>query len=178
MKKIVYYVASSIDGFISGKDGDISGFVASGNGVQHYLDDLKRFETVIMGKHTYEFGYQYGLKPGLPAYPHMDHYIFSKTISLDEADPKVNVVRTYDLAEIERIQKQSKTDVYLCGGGVFAAWLLKNEKIDVLKLKINPLILGQGVRLFGGSQKNFALDLEKSEQYDEGMLINTYSIKY
>lgn len=77
MKKIIYYVATSIDGFISGLNEDISGFLPDGNGVQKYLDDLKEFKTVIMGRKTYEFGYKYGLKPGSPAYPHMDHYIFS-----------------------------------------------------------------------------------------------------
>ena len=40
MRNIVYYVATSLDGFISGPDGDISGFAADGNGVDQYLHDL------------------------------------------------------------------------------------------------------------------------------------------
>ena len=84
MKKIVYYVASSIDGFISGENEDISGFLKEGNGVQKYLDDLKEFETVIMGRRTYEFGYKYGLKPGEPPYPHMNHFIFSETLNFEK----------------------------------------------------------------------------------------------
>ena len=53
MRKIVYYVAMSLDGFISGVNGDISGFVGDGNGVAKYLADLVDFDTVIMGKNTY-----------------------------------------------------------------------------------------------------------------------------
>ena len=64
MRKIIYYVATSLDGFISGTSGDIDGFVLGGEGVDQYLEDLQAFDTVIMGKNTYEFGYQYGLKPG------------------------------------------------------------------------------------------------------------------
>ncbi len=67
MPKIVYYVASSIDGFIAGVNDDISGFVPGGSGVEKYLSDLKSFKTVIMGRRTYEFGYQFGLEPGQPA---------------------------------------------------------------------------------------------------------------
>jgi dihydrofolate reductase len=52
MRKIVYYVASSLDGFISGPNDDISGFVGTGNGVKKYLSDLLNFDTVIMGRHT------------------------------------------------------------------------------------------------------------------------------
>ncbi len=105
MNKIVYYVASSIDGFISGKDGDISGFTAKGNGVQQYLDDLKEFETVIMGRNTYEFGYQFGLKPGAPAYPHMNHFIFSKSLILEDAENNLKIIRKFDLEEISTITR-------------------------------------------------------------------------
>ncbi len=67
MKKIVYYVASSLDGFISGPNDDISMFQTAGLGVEKYLSDLQNFGTVIMGRKTYEFGYLYGLHPGQPA---------------------------------------------------------------------------------------------------------------
>jgi len=176
MKKIIYYVATSVDGYISGPNGDISGFVGSGNGVEKYLEDLKAFETVIMGKHTYEFGYKYGLIPGKLAYPHMEHYIFSETLSFDDADEKLHVVKNRSIEEIEKIRSISPTDVYLCGGGIFAGWLLENELIDVLKLKINPLILGGGVRLFGDSAKQYKLKLMSTEVYDEGLIFNTYEI--
>ena len=177
MSKIVYYVAASIDGYISGVNDDISGFVGEGNGVEQYLNDLKDFETVIMGRKTYEFGYKYGLEPGKLAYPHMTHYIFSKTLSLDSQDEKLHI-KDFDLVEIERIRDESNTDVYLCGGGVFAGWLLENELIDVLKIKTNPLILGGGVKIFGDSKKSYSLKLLQTDAYENGLLFNTYEIVY
>ena len=177
MRKIVYYVASSLDGFISGLNDDISGFVGTGNGVEKYLSDLLNFDTVIMGRHTYEFGYKFGLQPGLPAYPHMLHYIFSDNLRLENADPKVQV-KKINLQEIETIQNQPGTDIYLCGGGQFAGWLLDNKKIDTLKLKLNPLILGQGVKIFGSSKRSCKIELNNSEVYDNGLQIMTFIIKY
>jgi dihydrofolate reductase len=176
MRKIIYYVASSIDGFISGPNDDVSGFAAVGSGVDKYLADLSNFDTVIMGRGTYEFGYKYGLQPGQPAYPHMKHYIFSNTLTLANASAAVHV-KKLDINEIEKLKHQEGTDIYLCGGGKFAGWLLDNQKIDTLKLKLNPLILGQGVKLFGTSVGKYKLRLIDTENFD-GLQIMSYQIEY
>ncbi len=84
MRKITYYAAAAPDGFIEGPNGDVSGFVQQGDGVDQYLKDLQSYDTVIMGRKTYEFGYRFGLVPGQPAYPHIRHYIFSNTLKFDE----------------------------------------------------------------------------------------------
>ncbi len=177
MQNIVYYVASSLDGYICGENEDVSGFVGEGNAVDRYLSDLKEFDTVIMGRKTYEFGYKYGMKPGQLAYAHMKHYIFSESLTLEAHDPKLHI-RPMQLGEIEKVRKQSETDVYLCGGGQFSGWLLDNQKVDVLKIKLNPLILGKGVRLFGDSKQSFKTELIDSEIYEGGLQIMTYKIIY
>jgi len=170
VRKIIYYVATFVNGYISGPDDDISGFASEGSGVSKYLNDLKDFDTVIMGRKTYEFGYKFGLKPGEPAYPHMRHYIFSKTLKIKDSDDKVKVCNI-DLNIIRNLKDQKGTDIYLCGGGEFAGWLLDHEMIDVLKIKLNPLILGSGVKLFGSSSKQYKLRLLEQEKFDFGLQI-------
>lgn len=177
MRKIVYYVASSIDGFISGLNDDISDFVGAGNGVDKYLADLANFDTVIMGRNTYEFGYKYGLQPGQPAYPHMKHIIFSNNLKFENQNQQVQV-RKLDINEIDKLQKEQGTDIYLCGGGQFAGWLLDNQKIDVLKLKLNPLLLGKGIKLFGKSIAKHKLQLIDTSKYENGLQIITFDVLY
>ena len=177
MRKITYYVATSLDGFISGPDGDISGFAQGGPGVDQYLQDLQSYDTVIMGRKTYEFGYAFGLQPGQPAYPHMQHYIFSNSLKFDDPHEQVKVC-PLGLEIIRELKKGEGSDIYLCGGGVFAGWLLDNELVDVLKVKLNPLVLGQGVRLFGNSLKTCRLSLSEHQGYDGGLQILTYQIDY
>lgn len=177
MRKIVYYVACSLDGFISGKQGDISGFVQKGNGVDQYKSDLANYDTVIMGRNTYEFGYQFGLQPGQPAYKHMHHYIFSNNLKFENCHTQVHNKKVL-LTEIEAIQELPGSDIYLCGGGQFAGWLLDNQKIDILKLKLNPLILGEGVSLFGNSKQAYKTELLHTELFENGLQILTYHILY
>jgi dihydrofolate reductase len=177
MKKIIYYAAISIDGFIAGPNDDISGFMASGNGVAKYVEDLKDFKTVIMGRRTYEFGYKYGLIPGQPAYPHMQHYIFTKTLQFEKQSEQLTLCHM-DLDIIENLKKKSETDIYLCGGGQFAGWLLENQMIDILKIKLNPLILNEGIRLFGVSKKQYQLRLTQNQIFNDGLAILDYEISY
>ncbi len=177
MAQIIYYVAISIDGFIAGPNDDTSGFTAAGDGVTKYLDDLKDFKTVIMGRRTYEFGYKYGLKPGQPAYPHMQHYLFSKTLRFEDQSDQISIC-VMDLEIIKDLKKQSESDIYLCGGGRFAGWLLESEMIDILKIKLNPLILGDGIPRFGTSSKEYQLELMQNEVFDDGLSIVTYQINY
>lgn len=176
MKKIVYYAATSLDGFISGPKGDISGFVGQGNGVARYLEDLSAFDTVIMGRNTYEFGYNFGLKPGQPPYPHMVHYIFSNSLVFEDPDPRVQI-RPIEIQEIKKLKEKEGTDIYLCGGGQFAGWLLDNHQIDILKIKLNPIVLGSGVRLFGNSINGFKFQLVDSSKYENGLQIMTYKFE-
>jgi len=177
MRKIIYYVATSIDGYISRLDGDISGFVPEGNGVDKYLADLQDFDTVIMGRATYEFGYDYGLKPGQPAYPHMQHYIFSNTLKFDEKHPQVTIC-PLDIDIVKNLKNMKGSDIYMCGGGMFAGWLLEHRLIDVLKIKLNPLIIGEGVRLFEGSNSQYKLELSDHKEYDHGLQIMAFNISY
>ncbi|KSA13742.1 hypothetical protein [Maribacter dokdonensis] len=44
-----------------------------------------------MGRKTYEFGYAYGLKPGQPAYAHMQHHILSKSLQFDDKSDQVHI---------------------------------------------------------------------------------------
>lgn len=177
MRKIIYYVATSLDGYIAGPNDDISGFVQQGAGVDQYRKDLLEFDTVIMGRKTYEFGYQYGLPPGQPAYPHMQHYIFSKTLSFENQSEQVHVC-PLDLAKVQELKAADGTDIYLCGGGEFAGWLLEHELIDVLKIKLNPFVQGDGVRLFGTSKKSYQLSLKENQLFESGLQIMTYEVKY
>lgn len=174
MKKIVYYVASSLDGYIAGKNDDISQFILQGEGVQKYQSDLANFGTVIMGRKTYEFGFQYGLEPGQPAYPNMKHFIFSNSLNIENLSEAVSIEKL-SIDKVNEIRQNANTDIYLCGGGQLAGWLLENNLIDQLKLKLNPIVLGEGTKLFGASNAAEKWELVGQESFSDGLQILTYN---
>ena len=178
MRKLIYHVAISLDNFIAHTDGSIGGFAAFAEGehVSDYLETLKTYDTVVMGRATYEFGYQYGLQPGQPAYPHMRHYIFSKTLKFESPDPNVEIVDRDELAVIQRLKSEPGTDIYLCGGGAFAGFLAEHNQIDELRLKLYPVWLGRGIRLFGDRDVQLDLSPIDTKVYSTGALLLTLRV--
>lgn len=130
-----------------------------------------------MGRTTYEFGYKFGVAPGQPSptYSHMKHYIFSDHLSFEQQHPQVEV-KKMDITD--RLREADGGPIYLCGGGQFAGWLLEKQKIDRLKIKLNPIVLGDGMRLFGNSTCSYTLQLASAHAYEDGLQILDYRILY
>jgi len=177
MRKIVYDVAVSLDGFISHEDGSVAGFLADGPHVADYFARLQGYDTVLMGRSTYEWGYAMGLAPGRRAYPHMRHYIFSTTLRLG-ADAEVEVVARDAPAAVARLREEPGGDIYLCGGGAFAGFLLDHGLVDQLVLKVNPIVFGHGVRLFGASTRKVGTALRSAMSYPNGVVLSRYDLVY
>ncbi|MFB9991406.1 dihydrofolate reductase family protein [Deinococcus oregonensis] len=163
MRKLVYYIASSLDGFIADEDGGFDAFPMSEAYLQQIVADLPetlpthirdalgieaspiRFDTVLMGRSTYE--------PALRAhvtspYAPLRQYIFSRSLPAS-TDPVVSVVSGDPVLLVQRLKAENTNrDIWLCGGGDLATQLV--SEIDEVLLKLNPVILGQGVPLFRG----------------------------
>lgn len=175
MRKVNYHIAVTLDGFISHEDGSVDGFLMEGEHADEFVQSLSRYDTVLMGRKTYEFGFQFGLKPGQPAYPNLKHYIFSRSLSFDTSD-QVALVEAGILEKINTIKHEDGKDIWMCGGGELAGFLLDNDLLDKLTLKVNPVVFGNGRKLFGDCKKTVNLDLLSSKSYGNGVLLNEYEI--
>ena len=175
MRHLVYDIASSLDGYIVAPGDDISAFPMEGDHAAAYQARLETYDTVVMGRRTYEFGYAFGLKAGARAYPHTRHCIFSRTISLPGASD-VEVVRTDWRQTIDAMKSEDGTDIYLCGGGRMAGHLLQNGRIDRLIIKLVPIILGSGVALFEGMTATTHLTAVSVTPYNNGVTLLEYEV--
>lgn len=174
MRKLKYYVACSVDGFIAHEDDSWGGFLFEGEPVQDYLKSLNHFDIVFMGRRTYEMG----LKEGKTnPYPTMKSYVFSRTME-KSPDPKVEIVRDNINELVKTLQQEDGQDIYLCGGAKLATSLFAEKLIDELVLKINPFIMGAGIPLFSDVVKQTPLKLIKSMTYDNGFVLLHYQINH
>lgn len=176
MQPIIYDVAVSVDGFISGPDGDISKFAHEGPVVDDYRARLASYGTAIMGRHTYEFGYGFGLEPGQNPYPHMRTVVFSETLTVPD-DAEILVVRAPVEPVLRKLKQESDAPVYLCGGGQFAGTVLDLGLIDRLRFKRASILLGTGVPLFAGAKSTPDLHCLETKFYDNGYLYQEYRLQ-
>ncbi|MER6116765.1 dihydrofolate reductase family protein [Streptomyces sp. NPDC001743] len=165
MRKLVYYIASTLDGFLAGPDGgDPSGPGGFWSIAEDYLtyviaaypetlpgparDALSvtaegtRFDTVLEGRRSYEVGIEAGITD---AYPHLRHLVFSRTLG-ESPDPGVEIVATDPVARVRELKQEEGKDLWLAGGGELAGSLY--SEIDTLIVKLNPTTIGAGVPLF------------------------------
>ncbi|GAB3789132.1 dihydrofolate reductase family protein [Spirosoma horti] len=178
MRKLIYHVGVTLDHFIAQEDGSADGFLYEGEHVTDYVQSLQAYDTVLMGRKTYEFGYQHGLQAGQPAYPHMTHYIFSKSLHFETpAHEQVHIIDQHEVDFIQQLKAGQGTPLYLCGGGRFAGFLLEQELIDELKVKVYPVLFGTGIPLFQ-SNKAVKLALGAAKVYNTGVVLMTYRIQY
>jgi dihydrofolate reductase len=176
-RQVAYYIAVTADGFIARKDGSVDGFLSEGHHIPDYLNSLRDYDTVLMGRHTYEFGYRYGLTPGLsvPTYAHMMQYVFSQSMP-DYTQEWLRVIREDPAAFVKRLKAESGGSIYLCGGSQLATYLLRHHLIDRLILKVNPVLFGEGIPLFAGEVPTTTLALLDSKVYANGVQFQHYAV--
>jgi dihydrofolate reductase len=188
-RRLVYYVACSVDGFIARKDGSFDWFLQEGDHLRDLIADFPEtmpghlrgplgvsapnrcFDTVLMGRHTYEVGRAIGVTS---PYPHLRQYLFSRTLATSP-DPSVQLVSSEPEALVRELKKERGKDIWLCGGADLAAALA--DEIDDLILKSNPVLLGEGIPLFARGGPPRSLRLLHYKHYDNGFVRLHYRVQ-
>ncbi|OMH35023.1 deaminase [Tersicoccus sp. Bi-70] len=186
MRDLVYYIATSIDGFIADPVGDTSGFPVHPDTVSTLFSrypetcpihlreafgitaEPRRFDTAVMGARTYAPARDAGLAEG--AYPHLRQIVVTHDgVSLP---PAVEAVRGDVVTRITDLKAEPGRDVWLCGGGDLAGLLI--DVIDEIQVKINPVLLGDGIPLVAGAAAWRRFTCVGAELLPGGVILGTY----
>lgn len=172
MRALIYYVATSLDGFIADPDGGFDRF-PMGDHVEAFFARLPSFGAVLMGRATYAVGLEQGVTSPYAMIPRQVVYSSSMAAS---PDPAVELVRGDAVAHVAALKAEDGAPIWLCGGARLAGSLARAGLIDELWLKQSPLLLGAGIPLFAGGLQPAALRLLDSRRFDSGVLESRYSV--
>jgi dihydrofolate reductase len=174
---VTLHMVSSLDGFIANKDNSVSWLDGNGSvyeaGVSISAEEaaafVKTIDCYVLGSRTYEhaleLGWPYGDTPTvvvtgrkLPS--------SRKSVEFYSGDFKTLV----DLKLAPRYR-----NIWLVGGAMLCQRFLSLGLVDEIRLTIAPVLLGEGLRLFGGSQIEERWNLKDVVAYKNGFVELTYS---
>jgi dihydrofolate reductase len=170
MRSLVYFVAATLDGYIARVDRARGVPRDDPRALREPLGlnaDNQHFDTILMGRTTYDIGRKVGLTS---PYPHLRQIVVSKSIAAP--DPAVEVVGQDVIGRVRALKAEQGKEIWLAGGGRLAAFLV--DEIDELILKVNPVVLGAGTPLFGGLVGPRPVTLTGHKVYPNGFALMRY----
>ena len=141
MRKVRYGVASSVDGFIAGPDGQIDWIVIDPE--LDFAAMFAQFDTLLIGRRTFTAMAQAG---PVDAFPGITTYVFSRTLRQKDY-PGVTIVNDDAAATVARLRERAGKDIALYGGGGLFRSLLDAGQVDTVELSLIPVLLGGGIPL-------------------------------
>jgi len=141
-------------------------------------EELKQPVDYLLGRKTFEIWAAYWPEHGdfWPGINEGTKYVFSKSIK--KSDPMVtgwkNSVVIKNLADIKKLKNSNGSDIQVWGSSKLIQLLLKNDLVDELRLKIHPLTLGKGKKLFDNGTIPAAFTLTESIVTSSGVIIASY----
>ncbi|NGO68606.1 dihydrofolate reductase family protein [Streptomyces boncukensis] len=189
MRKLTYFVAASIDGFIGDESGEAAFFTRFVD--QEYLDFLReeypetlpthgqralgleelpnvRFDTVIQGRASYELALREGVTS---PYAQLRQLVASRTLG-ESPDPAVEIVSADVVGRVRELKAEDGLDIYLCGGSRLAGAL--RAEIDELVVKSYPVLLGSGMPMLTAEFRLEEFALAGFRSFTNGVVVRTY----
>jgi len=167
---IVYYVASSMDGFIATLEGGLDWLASfEGRAEDHgFADFYSGVDAVLVGGRTYDACLKHGEWP----FPGKRCFVLSK--QRREARPEVTFTDLEPADVARTIENLGLKRAWLVGGGELAGSFRDAGLIDEYIISHVPVILGDGVPIFGFSSEREALTLAGTRSFSDGVVQGRY----
>jgi dihydrofolate reductase len=183
MRKIIYSMQVSLDGFIEASDGDIGWSVPDAELHQHFNEMEAAIGVHLYGRRMYEIMSSYwptaDQQPSVSQveieyarlWCSMPKIVFSTT--LEKVAWNSRLVRGNIAEEVSRLKSQPGKDMSVSGAGL-AASFLQLGLIDEYRLYINPILLGSGKPMFPPMKERISLKLVETRQFGSRVVLMRY----
>ena len=171
------FIATSLDGYIARKNDDIDWLTHfSSLGEDHgYNTHIAKMDGIIMGRGTYEkvltFDQWYYEKPVLVLSRSLD------PVSVpDHLKDKVEILAATPAEAMDLAASRGWQRIYADGGKLIQSFLRAGLIEDLIISRI-PILLGDGIPLFGPLDQDIALDHIETKSFPSGLVQSHYRVK-
>ncbi len=173
-KKVIVYIAQSVDGFIAKKDDDISwlSLVDAPDEDYGYGEFVGKVDTVIMGRRTYDKVLSFGVD-----FPHKER----KTYVLSNSRKGSNELVEYYSGDIKELidsirWSNGEKHIFIDGGAEVIKEFIRQDLIDEYVISTIPTLIGDGVRLFKETESESKLELLECKSFPSGLVQHHYRV--
>ena len=173
------FIATSVDGYIARRDGSIDWLTEAQELVTEGEDCgfaafMESVDALIMGRNTFEQVLSFGRWP----YDKTPVVVLSRTlVSLPKHLPEtVSSSSEPPAGLLKRLSSQGKNHIYIDGGATIQSFLAESL-IDEITITKIPVVIGDGLPLFGPLENDLKLNHIKTEIYEFGFVQSTYKIE-
>lgn len=176
MRKVVYGGACSLDGYLAREDGAVDWLMFSDEVAELMKDSWTRFDTMLMGRKTYEVAMA-NAPDGGGDDSGIETYVFSTTMDPNE-HKGATIVSTGAVDLVRSLKAKDGKDICVMGGGILANSLFAAGVIDEVGFNIHPILLGSGIPSFHKTVAQTDLELVDCKQLKNGCVYVLYNVKH
>ena len=161
MRKIILFIAMSLDGYIADQNGKVDWLSGQSTDIDTpntYTTFVKQVDTVILGRNTYEQIVS-ELSPTKWPYPTLTSYVI--THHPLPSSSSIRFTSEHPCGLVNTLKQEPGKAIWICGGAQIIQPLMAADLIDIYDISIIPTLLGNGIRLFGNPQRECKLQLTK-----------------
>jgi dihydrofolate reductase len=181
MRKVLFFMLISIDGYFEGPDKNISWHNVDEEFNQFAIDQLDSVDTLLFGRKTYEMMASYWPTPVAKSNDpivaekmnSLAKIVFSKTLS-NITWQNTRLIKENYFDEITKLKQKSGKDLIIFGSSDLAVTFIENDLIDEYRIMVNPVALGDGKTLFKGLHNKLDLQLLKTKIFKSGNVLLYY----
>jgi dihydrofolate reductase len=187
MRKIIVLSFITLDGVMQGPGGpteDTSGNFTHGGWTVPYFDDflgeimgeqMGRPFDLLLGRKTFEiFASYWPHQEGENPIDEATKYVASNTLTTHEWKKSV-FLKGNVVDEIKKLKQQEGPDLQVHGSGNLIQTLLAHDLVDEFWLKIFPVTVGKGKRLFAEGAMPAAFKLQETTTSPSGVIVASYT---
>jgi len=182
MRKLIYWVHTSVDGRIAGPNGEFD-WPALTPELSAYSDALnERIDTLLYGRVVWELMSSYWPTADqisdhprdlafAPFWRQTPKVVFSRTLNAADWNTRVSADVS---SEVKALKAAPGKDLLLTGGANLAATLAAHDLIDEYQIVVHPVVLGGGKQLFPLAER-FNLELKETRTFDARTTLLNYT---
>ena len=169
MRRLRYGVATSLDGFIAGPNGEYDWIVRDPS--IDFADLWAQFDIVLMGRKTFEIAS--AMRASFSG--SCQRWVVVSSTLKPEDHPGVTVLKGGVAEAVASLKAEPGKDIWLMGGGVLFRFLLDAGLVDAIDVSVMPVLLGSGVPFLPEGRRQ-TLRLKSSKALPSGILQLSYDI--